>query len=144
MKKSKKNTAHYYVNNKDMLEEFKQYKNTGTISENLGKMFIDIASNMSNRWNFIGYTWKQDMINEAVLTCVKYSKNFNPEKSNNPYGYVSRICYNAFKEYIKKQKRHGNIKETLYNNKDMVNNDLFYSYKSIDYTSLLDIEEDYK
>jgi DNA-directed RNA polymerase specialized sigma24 family protein len=142
MKKS--DTKTHYVTNKELLEEFRKYKETGKISNELGEMFVKIAENLSNRPNFIGYTWKEEMIGEAVLTCIKYSKNFDPDKSTNPFGYISRFCYNAFVEYIKKQKKHGNIKETLYTNKDLVDHDQFYSYKSIDYTSLINIKKDKK
>jgi len=135
------NTSTHYVNNKEMLEEFRKYKETGKISNELGDMFVKIAVNLSNKPNFIGYTWKEEMIGEAVLTCIKYSKNFDPDKSNNPFGYISRFCYNAFVEYIKKQKRHSSIKETLYDNKELVDHDQFYSYKSIDYTTLRNVEE---
>ena len=117
----------HYVNNKEMLEEFKKYKQTGKISDKLGDMFIKIAKNLSNKPNFIGYTWKEEMIGEAVLTCIKYSKNFDPEKSTNPFGYISRFCYNSFIEYINKQKRHSTIKETLYDNKELV--DKYYYEK---------------
>jgi len=136
------NTRVHYVNNKEMLEEFRLYKKTGKISNELGDMFVKIAENLSNKSNFIGYSWKEEMIGEAVLTCIKYCKNFDPEKSTNPFGYISRFCYNSFIEYIKKQKRHSQTKETLYNNKEMVNSDIFYSYKSIDYTTLRDIKDE--
>jgi len=134
-------TSTHYVNNKEMLEEFRKYKETGKISNELGDMFVKIAKNLANKPNFIGYTWKEEMIGEAVLTCIKYSKNFDPDKSNNPFGYISRFCYNAFVEYIKKQKKHSSIKETLYDNKELVDHDQFYSYKSIDYTTLRNVEK---
>lgn len=139
MSRNTKNNVHY-VNNKEMLEEFKLYKQSGVISNELGDMFLKIAKNLLNKSNFIGYSsqWKEEMLGDALLICIKYSKNFNPEKSNNPFGYISRFCYNAYIEYIKKQKRHGQTKETLYKNKDMVNHDNFYSYASIDYTDLKD------
>jgi DNA-directed RNA polymerase specialized sigma24 family protein len=142
--KKKSDVSTHYVTNKELLEEFKKYRETGKISDRLGEMFVKIAENLSNKPNFIGYTWKEEMIGEAVLTCIKYSKNFNPDKSKNPFGYISRFCYNAFVEYIKKQKRHGNTKETLYMNKDLVDHDQFYSYKSIDYTNLMNIKKDKK
>jgi len=141
MSKRKTNPDMHYVNNNEMVEEFRKYKKTGVISDELGSMFIKIAQNLSNKSNFIGYTWKEEMIGEAVLTCIKYSKNFDPEKSNNAFGYISRFCYNAFIEYIKKQKQHSQTKETLYDNKELVDHDQFYSYKSIDYTNLRNIED---
>ena len=125
-----------YVKNKEMLEELRDYKKTGKINEKLGEMFLLIARNLSNKNNFGGYTWKEEMISEAVLTCVKYCKNFDPDKGNNPFAYFTKYCYNSFIGYIKKQNRHGDIKQTLYDNKELVPNDNVYAYRSIDYTSL--------
>jgi len=125
-----------YVKNKDMLIELKKFKDTGKIGEELGKMFILIASNLSNKNNFSGYTWKDEMVSEAVLTCIKYCKNFDPDKSDNPFAYFTKYCYNSFIGYIKKQNRHGNIKQTLYDNKDMIEDGNYYTYKSIDYADL--------
>ena len=130
-----------YVKNKEMLEQLRLYKKSGKISETLGEMFLLIARNLSNKSNFGGYTWKEEMISEAVLTCVKYCKNFDPEKSNNPFAYFTKYCYNSFIGYIKKQNKHGSIKQTLYDNKELVETDNFYTYKSIDYTDLRNKEE---
>lgn len=125
----------HYVKNKDLMPEIVAYRETGLCSEKLGGMFLLIARNLSNKGNFINYTWKDDMIQEAVLTCVKYSKNFNPEKSNNPFAYVTTICKNAFVNYINKQNRHSTIKDKCYNMKESMHSTGDYlSEKAIDYT----------
>ena len=123
-----------YLNNANLLQELVDFKKSGKYSENLGDMFLQVAKNLSNKSNFIGYTWKDEMISEAVLTCVKYSKNFNPEKSKNAFAYITQICYNSFINYIKKQKKHSSIKQHLYDKKDLVMEDVRYTYSSIDYT----------
>ena len=128
--------THKYINNKYILEKLSDYKKDGVITNELGEVFMVIAKNLSNKNNFSGYTWKDEMISEAVLTCVKYIKNFNPEKSQNPFAYITQICYNSFRNYIKKQKRHGDIKQTLFDKKIFVEEDISFAYKSIDYTLL--------
>ena len=67
----------HYVRNKDLIPEIKKFNESGQISEELGRMLLLIAKNLSNKANFINYTWKDDMIQEAVLTCCKYLKNFD-------------------------------------------------------------------
>ena len=126
-----------YVTNKEILEQIQDWKESGEMPEGLGQSFLIIATNLSNKSNFIGYTWKDDMIAEAVFTCVKYFSNFDPEKSKNPFAYITRICYNSFVNSIKKQNKHGKMKQDLYDNKEEVNHESFFSYKSIDYTELL-------
>ena len=102
----------YYVKNKDLIVEVIKFKEDGVASEELGQMLLAIATKLSTKGNFAGYTWRQDMISEAVLTCIKYLRNFKPEKSQNPFAYVTQICKNSFKAYIKKQKTHSLIKDT--------------------------------
>ena len=61
-----------YINNKKLLTEIKKYKENGIRSEELGKMFLLLAKRYSSRGSFAGYSWKDDMIAEAVFTCIKY------------------------------------------------------------------------
>ena len=105
----------YYCDNSELLEELSSYKKTKRMSENLGLIILTIARNLSNKGNFAGYTWKDDMIGEAVLTCVKYLHNFEPEKSTNPFAYITTCCKNSFIAYIKAQQKHSTIKDQLYN-----------------------------
>ena len=130
-------TVTYYVRNKDLVPEIlKMNENEGLISEELGKMLLLIAKNLSNKGNFINYTWKDDMIQEAVLTCCRYLKNFDLKKSNNPFAYITTICNHAFVNYINKQKKHSEIKDKCFHNREFITEDetLTYSHKAIDYT----------
>jgi DNA-directed RNA polymerase specialized sigma24 family protein len=133
----------HYVRNKDLIPEIKQFNDVGFISEELGRMLLLIAKNLSNKGNFINYTWKEDMIQEAVLTCCKYLKNFDLEKSNNPFAYITTICNHAFVNYINKQKKHSEIKDKCFHNRDtVIEDDTFtYSYKAIDYTVMSNEEK---
>lgn len=127
----------HYVRNADLIPEIEKYNETGVISEELGGMLLLIAKNLSNKGNFINYTWKDDMIQEAALTCCKYLKNFNLEKSKNPFAYITTICHHAFVNYINKQKKHSGIKDECFKMKELfVENDesLVHTNKSIDYT----------
>jgi len=127
----------YYVRNKDLIPEIETMRlNDGLMSEELGRMLLLIAKNLSNKGNFINYTWKEDMIQEAVLTCCKYLKNFDLEKSRNPFAYITTICNHSFVNYINRQKRHSDIKDSCFNNRTYLVEDetLSLSTKAIDYT----------
>jgi DNA-directed RNA polymerase specialized sigma24 family protein len=125
----------YYVRNKDLIPEIQKFNESDQISEELGRMLLLIAKNLSNKANFINYTWKEDMVQEAVLTCCKYLKNFDLEKSKNPFAYITTICSHAFVNYINKQKRHSDIKDTLFHNRqDLEDGYGLYQTKAIDYT----------
>jgi DNA-directed RNA polymerase specialized sigma24 family protein len=131
-----------YITNKEILETIDKWDRTGPMPEELGEAFLIIAKNLSNKSNFIGYTWKDEMIAEAVFTCVKYFRNFDPDKSSNPFAYITRICYHSFVNSIKKNNKHGQIKQELYDSKDRVDHHSFFTYNSIDYTELLGKEEE--
>lgn len=106
--------TNHYVKNADLYNEIVKYKESGKFSEELGKMLLLIAEHYTNKTQFIGYTWKADMVGEAVLTCIKYMKSFNPEKSTNAFGYITQIVKNSFKAYLKNQKKHAEIKSVCY------------------------------
>jgi DNA-directed RNA polymerase specialized sigma24 family protein len=107
-----------YVNNSELLIELNKYKQTKQMSESLGKMVFDIARNVSKKGNFAGYTYKDDMVGEALLTCVKYLHNFDSDKSKNPFAYLTTCCIRSFIVYIKNQHKHSVIKDQLYNCND--------------------------
>ena len=84
-------------------------------------MFLLLAKRYSDRGNFNGYSWKDDMRGEAVYTCLKYMHNFNVDIDNpNPFAYFSRIIHNSFLNYISKQKKHSSIKDICYKNLEKV------------------------
>lgn len=133
-----------YVDNEKLLTEVKRYIDTGHKSEKLGEMIFLIATKYSEKGSFAGYSWKDDMISEAVLTCMKYMHNFDVEKKDaNPFAYFSKVIHNAFLNFIAKQKKHSNIKDICYKNMDSLTCDpnldsdmQFFNVTAIDYQSI--------
>jgi DNA-directed RNA polymerase specialized sigma24 family protein len=137
---TKKKSIHY-ISNSDLLEEIIKFKKEGVMSEELGGMLLKIATQYSSKSNFSGYTWKQDMVSESVLTCVKYLKNFKPEKSTNAFAYVTQIIGNSFKLYITQQKTHSKIKDICYKGFELYQEEerdvIHYTQKSLNYETIL-------
>lgn len=138
MMTNKEKKERYYIRNKDLLPEIKKYKKTGIIGEKLALMIWKIAINYSNRGNFSGYTWKEDMVSEAVTVCLQYMHNFDPKKQKrpNPFSYFTTVIHNAFVNFIKKQKKHSEIKDICYKKYHLMEEEnKFYHYaiKGIDY-----------
>jgi len=131
----------HYISNNDLLAEIVKFKKEGKMSEELGQMLLKIATQYSSKSNFSGYTWKQDMVSESVLTCVKYIKNFNPEKSTNAFAYVTQIIGNSFKLYITDQKKHSKIKDICYRGFEVYQTEerdvIHYTQKSLNYETIL-------
>lgn len=122
-----------YLSNKEILPEIIEYKRTGVASEKFGEIILMIANRLSQKPNFIGYTWREDMVSEATLTCLRYAKNFDPSESNNPFSYLTTICYNAFRAYLNKQDIHSTIKDECYNKVFMLKDD---PYTAINYEEM--------
>jgi DNA-directed RNA polymerase specialized sigma24 family protein len=145
MKKRKRsadpNSKKNYVTNSQLMPYIFKYRETGTVPEELGAMLLKIAENYSNKGSFHGYTWKDDMVADAVFTCIRYIHNFDPIRYEdpNPFAYFTSIVRNAFLNYIRKQKKHSKIKDVCYNNCHLIEKDKdFFETKGIDYTKLKD------
>ncbi len=53
------------------------------------------------------------MICDAIENCIQYIGNFNVEKSNNAFAYITQICYYAFLRRIQKEKKQVFIKQQM-------------------------------
>lgn len=105
-----------YVNKNDLLQALVKYREDVALaqSENrekpvvpryVGECIWNIANGIAMRDNFSNYPFKEDMIMDGVENCLLYLHNFDPEKSNNPFGYFSKIIWYAFLRRISKEKK---------------------------------------
>ena len=117
MKPKKRN----YVNNADLLAALKAYlvkcemadeagKPIPQVPSYIGQSIFEIATRLASRANFSGYAYKEDMIMDGVENCLQYIRNFNPEKSTNPFAYFTQIIWYAFIRRIHKEKRQMYVK----------------------------------
>lgn len=95
-------------------EKYYQSLEKGTLkpqlSNYLAECFIKIATNFSYKHYFIGYSYREDMVGDAIEICVRFAHKYNPELSNNPFSYFTQAVYNSFIQRIKKEKNQQNIK----------------------------------
>jgi len=134
----------FYITNEELIPELQKYNNTGKISNELGGMIYKIAKNLSNKGRYLSLSWKDDMIQEALLTCCKYVHNFKLDidpktgKNSNAFSYITTICANAFSAYNKKQKKHSLIKDLCYKEiNKLEENQSVWVEKGIDYSVLV-------
>ena len=69
-----------------------------------------IANKLATKSNFSGYSFKEEMISDGIENCIMYMKNFNPEKSTNPFAYFTQIIKFAFIRRIEREKKQQYIK----------------------------------
>ena len=123
MPRTRKRSEHY-VNNKEFLNAIVIYRNQckraeeageprPRITNYLGECFLKIATHLSYKPNFVNYMFREDMICDGIENCVQYIKNFDPEKSSNPFAYFTQIIHYAFLRRIQKEKRQMDIRTKI-------------------------------
>jgi len=116
--------SEHYVNNKEFLEALIVYRAKCAEAEEkgeprpritnyLGECFLKIATHLSYKPNFVNYMFREDMICDGIENCVQYIKNFDPEKSRNPFAYFTQIIHYAFLRRIQKEKRQLDIRSKI-------------------------------
>ena len=119
-----KKKSEHYVNNRQLLEaliiyraKVKEAAENGLpkprITNYLGECFLKIATHLSYKPNFVNYMFREDMICDGIENCVQYIKNFDPEKSSNPFAYFTQIIHYAFLRRIQKEKRQMDIRAKI-------------------------------
>ena len=117
-------STNHYVDRKEFYAAIKEYrsqfleaKSKGEsrpqISNYLAKCFLDIATHLGYRRNFANYSYRDEMVMDAVEVCLRYAHNFNPELSNHPFSYFNRLCWRAFVYRIQKEKDQQRVKGHL-------------------------------
>lgn len=116
----------HYVNNKDFSQAVVDYVKTvreakkneqpiPVVTDYIAQCFLKIAEGLSHKANFIRYTYREEMVMDAVENCLKAINNYKIEtktRTGNPnaFAYFTQICYYAFVRRITKEKKQQDIK----------------------------------
>jgi hypothetical protein len=117
----------HYVNNKEFSHAVVDYVNSVNearakekvepkITNYIGSCFLKISEGLSHKPNFFSYTYREEMVMDAVENCIKAIMNYNIEKATrtglpNAFAYFTQISYYAFLRRIAKEKKQQDIKE---------------------------------
>lgn len=80
---------------------------------------MKIAQHLSYAKNFINYSWREEMISDAIENCLKCVANFDPQKSTNPFAYFTQVSWFAFIRRIQKEQKEQKIKGEILRNADL-------------------------
>ncbi len=116
----------HYVNNADFSQAIVDYvitlqdakkKDTAIpiVPDYIAQCFLRIAEGLSHKSNFIRYTYREEMVMDAVENCLRAIGNYNIETATrtgkpNAFSYFTQICYYAFIRRITKEKKQQDIK----------------------------------
>ena len=119
----------HYVTNKDFLKalvERRELLKTDPdlrVSHYLGECILKICTNLAHKNNFNGYTYKEEMVSDAIENCLAVVDKFDPEKTDNPFAYFTQCAFFAFIRRIHKEKRQQEIKGAII--QDMISDGTF-------------------
>lgn len=127
MEKQPKPKPIHYVNNKELYlklverrQQCQEAREKGVplpkVDNYLGKVILDISNRLSYRYNFINYTYRDEMVCDAIENCLDVIDKFDPEKSTNPFAYFTKIAFRAFVRRIQREKKQQLIKNKLLEN----------------------------
>lgn len=110
-----------YIDNKKFYDSLVEYRTLckqnpeeiPRVPEYIGACFLKIANGLATKSNFSGYSWREEMVGEAVETCLRYVKSFDPDKSKNPFSYFTQCCWYSFIGKIQSEKKQSKIKREL-------------------------------
>ena len=117
----------HYVNNKECSLAVVDYcesaekarkqksKNIPIVPNYIAECFLKIAEGLSHKSNFIRYTYREEMVMDAVENCLKAIKNYDIKTATrtgtpNAFAYFTQISWYAFLRRIEKEKKQQDIK----------------------------------
>lgn len=127
---AEKKTVHY-VDNKVLLEALvvwlKDIKKAARkkldkppLPEYVAECMLKMANRLSQKAGFVNYTYREDMVGDALESCLRYIHNFDPEKSSNAFAYITQIIHNAFIRRIQKEQKQLYVKMRIVDEADFI------------------------
>ena len=116
----------HYVNNKEFSQAVVEYvervneaeaagEDIPIVPDYIAECFLKIAEGLSHKSNFIRYTYREEMVMDAVENCLKAITNYNIDTATrtgtpNAFAYFTQISYYAFLRRLSKEKRQQDIR----------------------------------
>ena len=121
-----KRAAIHYVNNAEfsqavvdyvtvLQEAKKEERQLPVVPDYIASCFLRIAEGLSHKSNFIRYTYREEMVMDAVENCLKAIENYDIAAATrtgkpNAFAYFTQITWYAFLRRIAKEKKQQEIK----------------------------------
>ena len=122
MAKIKPKDKPHYVNNAQFSQAVVDYCTTvqeakskelpaPVVPDYIASCFLKICEGLSHKANFVRYTYREEMVMDAVENCLKAIENYNIEAATrtgkpNAFAYFTQISWFAFLRRIEKEKKH--------------------------------------
>ena len=126
MTKIKPKDKPHYVNNAqfsqavvDYVTELNECRKAETnlpkVPDYIAQCFLKICEGLSHKANFVRYTYREEMVMDAVENCLKAIENYDIEAATrtgkpNAFAYFTQISWYAFLRRIEREKKQQDIK----------------------------------
>lgn len=96
----------HYVEPEEFKNQILKYYKTDSFTDNVAESIYKIASRLAFAPNFINYTFREEMVGDAVVRMIEAltTHKFDPLKGN-AFSYFTKIAFHAFCNRIKKEKK---------------------------------------
>ena len=87
-----------YVKNKELKRALQESKEVGKLTSETVQMFTLIVNGMSKTHSYRDHEDREDCISFGLEDLIKYWNRYDPEKSDNPFAFISQIAHNGMKK----------------------------------------------
>ena len=125
-KKLKPREKPHYVNNSDFSDAVVEFAKSSqkaisegkpipVVGDYIANCLLKICEGLSHKSNFVRYTYRDEMVMDAVENCLRAIGNYNVEAATrkgkpNAFGYFTQIAWYAFLRRIAKEKKQQDVK----------------------------------
>jgi len=85
----------------------------GAMTDKLARMFMLLVERYSQRSNWRGYTYVDEMKGQSLLQLSSMGLQFNEAKSNNPFAYYTQALTHSFTRVLNTEKKNQNIRDEI-------------------------------
>jgi DNA-directed RNA polymerase specialized sigma24 family protein len=136
--------SNHYVDNKLLFESLVQWQKAikagvkkkqlqrPPLPDYVAECMVKMANRVSQKAGFVNYTYREDMVGDALESCLRYIHNFDPSRSTNAFAYITQIIHNAFIRRIQKEQKQLYVKMRIADDADFTDS---YERQDGDHTS---------
>lgn len=111
----------HYISNKEFTAAIVDYiiscdtaeaegKEAPQIPDGIARQFIALANKLGSRYNFAGYTFRDEMVSSAIFACCAKIRKFNILIGSNAFAYFTNVCWRAMVDVINHEEKMSYIK----------------------------------
>lgn len=86
----------------------------------ISEAILLIPKHLATKGNFAGYSFREEMVGDAVENLIQYYRNFDPVKYKSPFAYFTQISFYAFIRRILRERKQSYVKHKLIQNSDIL------------------------